>query len=464
MCYGCAAMAAFDTLPLRPALLEALALIDYTQMTPIQEAALPAILEGRDLTGQAKTGSGKTAAFGLGILQAIDPDELATQALVICPTRELASQVADELRRLARRLSNTRVITVTGGTSKRDQRLALERGAQVVVGTPGRLNDHLRGGQLGLSALRVLVLDEGDRLLEMGFLEEVNVLIQSCPRKRQSMLFSATFPPAIDKLSRRVQREAEFVSVESQVEAEVLRQRVYECSPDERQQLVADLLAAERPSACLVFCETRDDCEDLGAFLFRAGASVLCLHGQMEQRDRADVLLQLGNGSACVVVATNVAARGLDIPALPLVIVSELSRQPEDHLHRIGRTGRAGEPGLALTIVASVSEQRRLNGVEDFMGAPIERSPNPPASRGLDFLEPANQTLLLHAGRKQKLRKGDVLGALIKDCGLPKEAIGRIDLLDKACAVAIERRHARRALRFVQQSRIKNSRVRGTLL
>ena len=454
----------FDALPIRPELREALGLVGYAEMTPIQAQALPPMLAGRDLTGQARTGSGKTAAFGLALLQAIEVDTAVPQALVLCPTRELAEQVSGELRRLAARMPNTRIVTLTGGRPGREQKQALAGGVHVVVGTPGRTLDHLQRGALDPSALRVLVLDEADRMLDMGFMAEVDAIIARCPPARQTLLFSATFPAEIHALCGRVMRDPARVTVEAQVDPELLQQQVFRCEPDQRHRLVARLLAAHRPSSALAFCETREDCEALAALLRQQGAVALTLHGQMEQRDREDVLVQLRNGSVSVLVATNLAARGLDIPALPLVIIAELSPDPESHLHRIGRTGRAGEAGLALSIVGSPKEEGRLARVEEFLGRGIERGPEPPEADRLDGMRPPNQTLLIMAGRDDKISKGDILGAFVKEGGIPADAIGRLDLGRKTTAVAVARAHAQKAVVFLQSGRIKKRRVRATLL
>lgn len=455
---------AFTQLPLNPALLEALVQVGYTTMTPIQAQSLPLALEGRDVTGQAKTGSGKTAAFGLALLNAIDPSQPDTQSLVLCPTRELADQVTGEVRRLAQRLDNLRVITLCGGRSMWDQKQALAGVRQVVVGTPGRVADHLEKGTLTLDGLRVLVIDEADQMLQMGFIEQVTTLVDACPAKRQTLLFSATFPSEIEGLCRRIQQQPSRVEVASQVERTHLQQFVFKCREDGRNNLIVDLLGHYQPTSALVFCETRVACDEVATLLRAHGAMALALHGDMEQRDRTDVLTQFGNGSASVLVATNVAARGIDIPQLPLVIVSELSREPESHVHRIGRTGRAGESGLALTIVADGREGQRLAKVEALLGESLQRGPKLGIAQDLEFMRAPNRTLMLMAGRKDKLRKGDVLGALIKDGNLPAEAIGRIDLRDKACAVAIATPSANAALKFVLGARIKKKRVRAFLL
>jgi len=454
----------FCTLNLRPGLLESLEQHAYVEMTPIQAQALPLILQGSDVIGQAKTGSGKTAAFGLGLLNPLVAECLEVQVLVLCPTRELADQVAAELRRLAQRIPNTRVLELCGGRVFRDQRVALEQGAQIVVGTPGRILDHLRRGTLALSALRTLVIDEADRMLDMGFVDDVREITQACPGSRQTLLFSATFPKEIATLSAQVQTHPTSVSVATQVEPDQLRQIVYLCERHQRHETLVQILAKHRPDAALIFCETRKDCERVAAFLAQHGAPALALHGGLEQRDRDDVLVQFTHGSIRLLVATNVAARGLDIPALPAVVVSELSPDPESHLHRIGRTGRAGEAGLALSVVAGPVEQERLARIEAFVGHSIPRGGALSHKGSLAFLAPTYRTLMIFSGRKDKLRKGDILGALIKDGEIPAEAIGRIDLSAKTCAIAIQRSHAHKALTFLHSARVKKKRVRAILL
>lgn len=454
----------FETLPLRSELHAALALVDYTHATPIQAAALPPALRGADVTGQAETGSGKTAAFGLALLNGVDADDPAPQALVLCPTRELAEQVATALRQLSSQIDNLRVLTLCGGQPKRAQTQALGGPSQVIVGTPGRVCDHLDGGTLSLSALRTLVLDEADRMLEMGFIEQVEAVTDRCPVARQTLLFSATFPDAIARLSARIQTDPERVAVQTRALPAGLTQRVFTCAPSARPQAVLDLLGAYAEGRTLVFCETRADCDATARFLQRRGVAARALHGQMEQRDRNDAVLCFLQESLSVLVATNVAARGLDMPDLPTVIIAELSHDPQTHLHRVGRTGRAGATGSALSLIATPAEQARLERIEAWLGAPLPRGPRPPAVDRLPQLTPPNRTLMLLAGRKQKLRKGDVLGALIKDAGLPADAIGRIDLMATQCAVAIARAHAPAALAFVQRARIKKARVRALLL
>lgn len=446
--------------PLRPELQSALAQMGWTTLTPIQQAALPLLLQGRDVLGQAETGSGKTGAFGLGVLQRVRADA-GVQALVLCPTRELADQVADVLRQLAQDLDNVRVLTLCGGRPARPQRDALERGAHVVVGTPGRVLDHLERGTLDVSGLRCVVLDEADHMLDMGFVDQVEHVVARCPAERQTLLFSATFPQRVQALSASVQTDPQRVSLGSQVEG--LRQQVVVCQGVDRNAAVVRLLAQHQPDAALVFCETRRDCDRLATFLSQRGAATLALHGALEQRDRDDVLLQFANGSARVLVATNVAARGLDIAELPLVVQAELSPDPTSYVHRVGRTGRAGRGGLAVSVVCGPREAERLARIEEHLGHAIERVSLGDSS-SITALQPAFCTVLILSGRRDKLRKGDVLGALIKDAGLRADAIGRIDLNAQRCAVAVRVEHGDAALRFLQSARVKKRRVRAIRL
>ena len=455
----------FDGLSLRSELIDGVAQVGYVQMTPIQAEALPVMLSGVDVLGQAETGTGKTAAFALAVLNRLDSSLAHVQAVILCPTRELADQVANEVRRLAQRLPNTRVLTLCGGRSNRSQVLDLKRGCQVVVGTPGRVLQHLKEATLCLRRASTVVLDEADRMLDMGFSEDVTRIVNRAPEARQTLLFSATFPDEIKTLSGEIQREAKLISVVSEVSVPTtLRQRVIRCEVSQRFELLVDLLAHHRPETVLVFCETRDDCAETAKQLQRRGALAQALHGNMEQRDRDAVLLQFSNGSLPILVATNVAARGIDIQSLPLVIITELSKDPQSHLHRVGRTGRAGESGLALSIVTP-RERMRLERIEAYMDLSIKVDEAPaPSSGGLGFLQAQYRTLMIQAGKRDKIRKGDVLGALIKDGGVPNEAIGKIELQQQSCSVAIKTQYASTANHYLKTGRIKQKKVRARLL
>ncbi|WP_223248484.1 ATP-dependent RNA helicase DbpA, partial [Sulfurirhabdus autotrophica] len=361
----------FSELPLSPAMLATLQQLEYLTMTPIQAASLPIALAGHDLIAQAKTGSGKTAAFALPLLTKLNPRHFAVQAMVLCPTRELADQVTQEIRRLARFEDNIKVITLCGGSTMRPQRASLEHGAHVVVGTPGRIMDHLERGSLSLDALNTLVLDEADRMLDMGFYDDIVYVAKQCPKNRQTLLFSATYPESISKLSRQFLRNPQEVKLLEQHEESKIRQRFYEVNPEERLQAVGTLLKHYHPVSTLAFCNTKQQCRELLDVLIAQGFHALTLNGDMEQRERDQVLIQFANRSCSVLVATDVAARGLDIAQLEAVINVDVTPDPEIHIHRIGRTGRADEDGWALSL-CSPSEMRRVEGIAQMMGSEPE--------------------------------------------------------------------------------------------
>ena len=358
---------AFSALHLKTPMLKNLASLGYAEMTPIQAHSLPLILAGKDVIAKAKTGSGKTAAFGIGLLSRMEVTSSRVQALVLCPTRELADQVGKELRRLARFTDNIKILTLCGGVPFGPQLGSLEHGAHVVVGTPGRLLDHLRRGSLDLTGLQTLVLDEADRMLDMGFQDEISALIAATPKKRQTLLFSATYPEAIAAMSATIQHEPVEVSVDEAHDEGAIEQMLYEVDKEERTAAVARILGHYRPESTLVFCNTRMECQEVADALVKRGFSALAIHGDLEQRERDQVLVRFANKSVSVLVATDVAARGLDIKELSAVINYELSRDPEIHIHRIGRTGRAGEQGLALSLVTA-QESRRVQAIEDCSG------------------------------------------------------------------------------------------------
>jgi ATP-independent RNA helicase DbpA len=452
-------MPSFDSLDLPDELRQALAQLDYHTMTPVQAAALPVVLAGRDVIAQARTGSGKTAAFGLGLLARLDPAVAGVQALVLCPTRELADQVGKEIRRLARFLPNTKVSVFCGGVSLRPHLASLVHPPAVVVGTPGRIQELMDEGALSLQALRTLVLDEGDRMLDMGFEEQIAGIVGQAPAQRQTLLFSATFPEEIRALGRRFQREPEEITLADSETA--IEQRFYEVEPPRKTDAIALLLGDLEPESVLVFCNTRRDVQQLADDLAGRGIDVLALHGDLEQRDRDEVLVRFANRSSRVLVATDVAARGLDIRELPMVISHGLASDADTHVHRIGRTGRAGGSGLALALVSN-EDRRRIVGIEEKIGGAV-RWERLDLSRRPRAVPPAPMvTLVIDAGRQDKLRPGDIVGALTGDAGLKVDAIGKIDGFATRTYVAIERSQASRALDRLRAGRIKgrNFRIR----
>lgn len=454
---------AFASLPISAAMQANLATIGYAEMTPIQAASLPLILKGRDLIAQAKTGSGKTAAFGIGLLHPLNPRYFGCQAMVLCPTRELADQVAKELRRLARAADNIKVLTLCGGVPFGPQIGSLEHGAHVIVGTPGRVQEHLRKGTLKVDGLNTLVLDEADRMLDMGFIDSISEIIEQTPARRQTLLFSATYPPAIEQLAARFLRSPERVEVEAQHDDGQIEQRFYEITPSQRMEAVSTLLRHFRKQPTVAFCATRQQCDELAAQLEAEKISAAALHGNLEQRDRDQILALFANRSLSVLVATDVAARGLDIAGLEMVINVELSRDAEVHIHRIGRSGRAGEKGLALSLVAP-AEAGRAQAIETLQGKELAWYPLPAAKATGEPLLPPMHTLCIGAGRKDKLRPGDILGALTGDAGLPGSQVGKIALFDYQAYVAVDRDVARQALKRLTEGKIKGRTLRVRLL
>ena len=456
-------MTAFSTLNVLPAAqLENLNELGYLTMTPVQAAALPAILEGRDVRVQAKTGSGKTAAFGLGLLQRIDAGLFQTQSLVLCPTRELADQVAGELRRLARFLPNTKILTLCGGQPFGAQRDSLQHAPHIIVATPGRLLDHLQKGTVSLDALQTLVMDEADRMLDMGFSDAIDEVIRFAPADRQTLLFSATWPEAIAAISGRVQNAPLTIEIDTVDALPAIEQQFFEVSQKGKITLLQKVLSQHKPASCVVFCNTKKDCQSVCDALIAAGQSALSLHGDLEQRDRDQTLVRFANGSARVLVATDVAARGLDIKSLELVVNFELAWDPEVHVHRIGRTARAGNSGLAISFCAP-EEAQRANILSEMLQLKLNWV-NAPASVSIVPLDAEMATLCIDGGKKAKMRPGDVLGALTGEMGLDGADIGKIVVHPAHVYVAVRQSVAHKAWKQLQGGKIKGKTCRVRLL
>jgi ATP-independent RNA helicase DbpA len=436
---------AFSNLPLTASFLANLDTLGYKEMTTIQAQSLPHVLEGRDLIAQAKTGSGKTAAFGLGILHKLNPAWFAVQGLVLCPTRELADQVANELRRLARGEGNIKVLTLTGGAPMRPQVASLEHGAHIVVGTPGRIRDHLGRGTIDLSKVQTLVLDEADRMTDMGFYDEIAGIVSACPKRRQTLLFSATYPNDIRVATEAFLVNPVEVAVEAQHTGDKIEQRFYEVGFDDRDAAVGRLLKHFKPASTLAFCNTKVHCRELAAELRAQGFTALALYGELEQRERDEILVLFSNRSCSVLVATDVAARGLDIANLGAVINVDVSKDTEVHIHRIGRTGRAGESGLALSLCAP-NEKKWVRLIEQYQDSEAEWFDLEDLEHADDEAAPAPMvTLCIMGGKKDKLRPGDLLGALTGDAALTKEQVGKINVFEFMTYVALERHVAKQA-------------------
>ena len=454
----------FSRLSLSATAVANLTQLGYTAMTPIQAASLPLTLAGHDLIAQASTGSGKTAAFGLPLVEKLRATDMAVQALVLCPTRELADQVTQEIRRLARATGNIKVVTLCGGVALRGQVISLEHGAHVVVGTPGRILDHLERGSLTLQAVKTLVLDEADRMLDMGFMEDISKVVKQCAKDRQTLLFSATYPEGIAQLASQFMRQPHTVTVQAQHSATKIRQVFIEVKDHERLNAVSQVLNHFRPESTLAFCNTKQQCRDLVAVLQAQGFSALALYGELDQRERDQVLIQFANRSCSVLVATDVAARGLDVAQLEAVINVDVTPDAEVHIHRIGRTGRGDAEGLAISL-ASMEEMGSVGKIELLQGREsvwLPLAELTPAAGGA--LRPPMATLQIVGGRKEKIRAGDVLGALTGEAGFTREQVGKINVNEFSTYVAVARGIAKQAVDKLSAGRVKGRSVKVRLM
>ncbi|ELV8625012.1 ATP-dependent RNA helicase DbpA [Vibrio cidicii] len=445
----------FSTLPLKDELLATLDSLGYTEMTPIQAQSLPSVLAGEDVIGQGKTGSGKTATFALGLLSNLNVQRFRVQSLVLCPTRELADQVASEIRTLARGIHNIKVLTLCGGMPMGPQIGSLEHGAHILVGTPGRILDHMSKGRINLDELNTLVLDEADRMLEMGFQDAIDAIIDAAPSQRQTLLFSATFPSEIETIAAKVMKQPKWVKVESTHQQSTIEQRFYQLeSTEERDDALEALLLTHRPESCVVFCNTKKEVQNVTDELHTRKFSVIELHGDMEQRERERALTMFANKSISILVATDVAARGLDVDNLDAVINFELSRDPEVHVHRIGRTGRAGSKGIAISFY-SEKELYRIERIEEYMGIDVHPAKLPQPENHKPYY-PAMRTIQILGGKKEKVRAGDILGSLTKEAGIDGKLIGKINILPMVSYVAVDNSVVKQA-----EQQLKNGKMKG---
>lgn len=456
--------AAFSTLDLAPALLDNLANIGYGKMTLVQAKALPEVLAGQDALVRAKTGSGKTAVFGLGLLSHLDAGSFNVQALVLCPTRELADQVARETRRLAQTIPNIKILTLCGGAPIGPQNASLQHSPHIIVATPGRMLKHLNKGTVRLDDLRTLVLDEADRMLDMGFTDELDAILAFVPEDRQTLLFSATYPDTIASMSGRVQTNPVSIDVTDDEQPAHIEQFWCSVTRENRNDELLRALLAWGGALNLVFCNTRVDCAELARFLQSKNIAAVALHGDLDQTQRSEVLVRFANRSMSVLIATDVAARGLDVDDLDAVFNYELPAQPEVYVHRIGRTGRVGKRGVAVSLVEP-REIRRLLEIESLhVDANLTEVSIPSSERTVDSLSSAMTTIRISGGRKNKLRPGDLLGALTAKGGVSGEVVGSIDLFDTISYVAIRNAQAKKAMQQLANQPIKGRRYRARIL
>ena len=445
----------FSTLPLSKAMLHNLGELGYKSMTAVQAQSLPHVLNSCDVIAQAKTGSGKTAAFGIGLLQKLNVKKFRVQSLVLCPTRELADQVAKELRRLARATHNVKILTICGGVAFGPQYGSLLHGAHIIVGTPGRVLKHLTKGNISLKDLEILVLDEADRMLDMGFIDEINHIIDYAPKKRQTLLYSATYPDRILALSSSIQKDAINISALSSEPANKIAEYFYQITNEDKVDCLISAIAHHNPQNALIFCNTKIEAQDVADDLTDSGIEALALHGDLEQYERVDVLLRFMNRSCPVLVATDVAARGIDIKDLELVVNYDIPQNQQTYIHRIGRTGRAGKEGVAITL--HTGKETRL--IEQYRNETriFDKSNSLPTVDNFTLIAP-NSTLVIEGGKKDKMRPGDILGALTGEAGIAGNYVGKIELYDRQSYVAIDRSIIDKAYSHLQRGKIKGRR------
>ncbi|WP_457934318.1 ATP-dependent RNA helicase DbpA [Pseudoalteromonas sp. SCSIO 43210] len=456
---------AFSSLALPAGLVDNLSTLGYAHMTPVQAQSLPPVLAGKDIIAQAKTGSGKTAAFSLGVLAKLNVKRFRIQSLVLCPTRELAEQVAVEMRKLARGIHNIKILTLCGGVSIGPQIGSLEHGAHIIVGTPGRVDDHIRKGTLRLDDVETLVLDEADQMLDMGFQDTLDAIIERIPQNRQTLLFSATFPRAIEAIAKRVLKNPEMVKVEEEQAKSTIKQYFYKMDNNKQRYPTLKLLLLKfTPQSCVVFCNTKVETQQVCDDLADEGFSAVALHGDLEQRDRERTLIHFANKSASILVATDVAARGLDIDDMDMVINYHLAHDTQTHVHRVGRTGRAGKKGIACSIYGEAEAFKIAQ-----IGEHYERDITPEQMPPFNLLDkppyrPEMVTLMIDSGKKQKVRAGDILGALTGKDGVAGRQVGKINVLDNVAFVAVERNSSKPALRKLTEGNIKGRKIRARRL
>ncbi len=464
-----AAATSFSSLGLSKQLMEGIEALEFTQMTLTQQVCLPDVLAGKDVAVQAKTGSGKTLAFALGLLSKIEIEAKKPQALIMCPTRELAEQVAEQVRLIAKRMANLKVVTLVGGMPMGPQIISLRYGSNVVVGTPGRIMDHIGKRTLSLKKVNCFVLDEADRMLDMGFEDEMRVVMHHLSQNaqaatRQTLLFSATFPEKIKSITDQYQRDAKIIKVEDGQAAPNIEQQAYRISNEHRTQAVAALLTHHQIESTIVFCRTRIETRELSEELYQMGFAAAGLHGDLEQSERSQVLARFANKTVSVLVATDVAARGLDIERVDLIINHRVSEDIDTHTHRIGRTGRAEEKGLAITLIDDAEESRL-----DEIAAKTDAKINKLHIQGVRFhanriREPEYVCIAVDGGKRDKLRPGDILGALTKEAEIPGEDIGKISISARHAYIAIKARSVKRALNQFREKRIKGKRFKARKL
>lgn len=443
-------MAEFDTIAEIPsALLETLAQLSFTRMSEIQEKAINPILEGRDILAQSKTGSGKTLAFGLPCVMRTNTNNMKPQTIIITPTRELADQIAVELRKVAAYKPNLKILTLYGGVPLRAQADSLAKGAHILIGTPGRIQDHLAKETLVLDSIKTLVLDEADRMLDMGFYDEIVKIGSNMPRGKQTLLFSATFPANIEKLAKALLNQPLTIKVDTVIEENKIDELVFETS--DKFKTLSTLIQSYKPESLLIFCNTKVEVMALTDKLLKLGHAAIDIHGDLDQRDRNESVIAFSNSSKRIMVATDVASRGLDIKDIALVINYDLPFDAEVYTHRIGRTGRADATGIAISLFTP-RDKEKCSYVLDK----AKKGDQTTLRVDSKFrMQSDYDTLCLHGGKKTKLRAGDIIGTFCKEIGIDNKHIGKINITDTKTYVALHHTVIDKVLKALKKVKIK---------
>ena len=518
----------FEEMGLSEEIQKAVRYMGFEEASPIQAKAIPAMISGIDLIGQAQTGTGKTAAFGIPILEKVDPKLKKLQAIVLCPTRELAIQVADEIRNLSRYMHGIKVLPIYGGQDIVKQIRSLKSGTQIVIGTPGRVMDHMRRKTMKMDFVHTVVLDEADEMLNMGFREDIEFVLSGVPEERQTVLFSATMPKPIMEITKKFQNNAKVIKVtKKELTVPNIEQYYYDVKPKKKEEVLSRLLDIYSPRLSVVFCNTKKQVDLLVNALLGRGYFAAGLHGDMKQEQRDRVMQGFRTGKTEILVATDVAARGIDVDEVEAVFNYDLPQDDEYYVHRIGRTGRAGREGRAFSFVsgkevyklkeiqrycktkiyaqkvpslndvANTKMENILDDVErvieqedlDMMINAIEERVNNSEFTAMDMaaaflkiccgMTEDNKTteendwefgdtgagedgmvrLFINIGKKQRVRPGDILGAIAGESGMDGKLIGTIDMYDKYTFVEVPREYTREVLNAMKNVKIKGKTV-----
>ena len=452
-------MANFNTIEGVPdAFLETLDTLGFSSMTEIQEKAINPILDGEDVLAQSKTGSGKTIAFGLPCVMNTNTNNYKPQTIIITPTRELADQIAVELRRIAGYKANLKILTLYGGVPLRAQADSLAKGAHILIGTPGRIQDHLAKETLVLDSIKTLVLDEADRMLDMGFYDEIVKIGSNMPRSKQTLLFSATFPEKIEKLAKALLKQPLTIKVDTIQEATKINELVYE-TEDKLRTLTA-IIQSYKPESLLIFCNMKVQVISLTDTLAGRGHAVIDIHGDLDQRDRNESVIAFSNGSKRIMVATDVASRGLDIKDIEMVINYDLPFDEEVYTHRIGRTGRADATGIAISLFSSKDSEKCSYVLQKAKKKEMKDLRVDAKFKMLSDYD----TLCLNGGKKTKLRAGDIIGTFCKEIGIENSMIGKINITDTKSYIALHHTVVDKVFKALKKVKIKKKKYIAWIL